>query len=227
MSAELPPRGIPFPRSCGGIVPLCTPRILPSQQIPSATPSPSISSVALPFARVRAVTYGIGLSIAEHSVKVLRVALSDDPLGGGVSEHGMLPGYGISFHFSRERVLGHHPHTGTGSGTFLGRDQPREENHGESCRERLRGVSTNTLDFTGVNLKPHDENYAEERKHLPSICNMRLKTSTSTLINELEKRSMNRESWEVAGRGSVGHPGSAIFCGSAVWMEGVSAPLPL
>ena len=74
---------------------------------------------------VKAIRQGIGAGTAEHSVKALQIALSEDLLGGLPSPAGKIEGYGVSFNFSRPRVMNMRP------GMYLGPDRLHESNHGE------------------------------------------------------------------------------------------------
>lgn len=158
--------------------------------------------------------------VAEHSVKALQIALSGDSLGGGVDEHGRIPGYNISFNFARDAGIGAgHPCSEATSGTYLGLDGPHEGNHQGGCRAKFGGIAT-CPQLTAVNLNPHEQNHAKKTKHLPSVNGMTFDTYTFTtnLINELENASINRRTCDLAIRNAKAHNRYRVAaCSADVW----------
>ncbi|CAM9317608.1 unnamed protein product [Laminaria digitata] len=111
---------------------------------------------------MRQVRAGVGFGTAEHSVKALQLALSDNCLGGKPDAHGKIPGYRISFDFSRPpRPAGSvHPYSGSVLGMYLGFNKPpededddAEENHRGDCRAKFGGLDL-CPQLSGVDLNP-------------------------------------------------------------------------
>lgn len=165
-------------------------------------------------------------------MKALQMALSTDSLGGGLDDHGRLPGYDISFHFQRFRSFGDYGHFYDGKrvGLWLAPDGPHEGNHQGKCQEKFGGLAR-CPQLTGVNCNAHEQNHSKKKKHLPSVNGMGFDTFNFNvnLINESENRAINRKTCDLAVSSATQHPDNRLSaCQTEVWVCGrcfCSSPL--
>ena len=161
---------------------------------------------------VKAIRQGIGAGEAEHSVKALQIALSEDLLGRSPNDDGKKEGYEVSFTFVRPRVTNARP------GMYMGPDRPYETKHAEKCRQKYSGLST-CLELQGVNLNPHEQNHSKKTKHLRKLRNMGYDAFSfaTTLVNELENREINRNTCDGAVGRATGHTRDSFLCRTELW----------
>ena len=185
-----------------------------------------------PSPAVRQVRAGVGFGAAEHSVKALQIALSDNGLGGKPDEHGKLPGYKISFNFSRPpRPPGSgHPNSGSARGMYLAAHGPPEANkkddHDEDCCERFGGLGK-CPQLAGVDIVtlPRGEivshgKVGKKHQHPPAVEGVALDTHAfaTGLMGELENASINRRTCDLAVVDAPGHSKNRLaVCCAEVW----------
>lgn len=195
---------------------------------------------------VRQVRAGVGFGTAEHSVKALQLALSDNCLGGKPDAHGKIPGYRISFDFSRPpRPAGSvHPYSGSALGMYLGFNKPpededddTEENHRGDCRAKFGGLDL-CPQLSGVDLNPASSSPSPSRgderatsrggrrggKHpTPSGEGVTRDTYAFevSLRSELRNASLNRRTCDLAVANAPGHAKDRLaVCRAEVWTCG-------
>lgn len=185
---------------------------------------------------VRQVRAGVGFGTAEHSVKALQLALSDNYLGGEPDAEGKIPGYRTSFNFSRPaRPAGSgHPYSGSARGMYLGMNQPPQgkdddkEEHRGDCRVKFGGLDL-CPQLAGVELNPPScgeraNSRGKGGKHPPSgVEGTALDTYAfeTSLRSELENASVNRRTCDLAVANAPGHAQNrAAVCRAEVWTCG-------
>lgn len=187
---------------------------------------------------MRLVRAGVGFGTAEHSVKALQLALSDNYLGGKPDEHGKIPGYRVSFNFVRPaRPAGSgHPYSGSTRGMYLGMNQPprskdddKEDDHREDCRAEFGGLDS-CPQLAGVELSPPSrvERASGRGKKggqrlPPGVERTALDTYAfeTSLRSELENASVNRRTCDLAVANAPGHDKArAAVCRAEVWTCG-------
>lgn len=178
------------------------------------------------------VRAGVGFGVAEHSVKALQMALSQDSLGGGVDEDGRVPGYSISFNFKRNRSFGEvgHFYAGQRVGLWLGPDGPHERNHQGPCQAKYGGL-TRCPQLAGVDCGVDVYGRSKKPKDTSGVSGMGLDALIFdvTLVNELDNADINRELCNLAVTRAIEHPHDRLHaCCSEVWICGrcfCSSPL--
>lgn len=140
----------------------------------------------------------MGFGTPVHAVKSLQIALSDCNPGESANEEGLVEGYGLPFNIKPpEAGQGRKPHPVIGevAGLYLSPDGPHETNHGPKCREMFGGLKT-CDELAGVNLNPHEQNHAKEKKYLRALNVMGCDSFAFmvTLVNDLENQAISHRS---------------------------------
>ena len=104
----------------------------------------------------------------------------------------------------------------------LSPDRRHETNHGPACRAMFGGLQT-CDELAGVNLSPHEQNYAKNNIHLRSLNVMGCDSFAFmvTLVNELENQPINHRPLDRLVEKLPGHAETIEeACKSAMWQCG-------